>query len=105
MTRGVLLVGLLISALLAAWLTLQRNAKPAAGSARAGPSAELTPDDVRRDPEAAKKQIVSENCTQPCQSAAGVCRSMADGATAEAACDKERSACEASCKATGEPPR
>ena len=106
MARGLLLVGLLISALLVAWLTLRSSAKPTAASSSAAPSGqagELPPDVVGKDPAAAKRYIESQNCSTSCQSAVNTCLSMADGDTGEARCQEQRAACEASCASSGQP--
>lgn len=108
MARGLALLGLLITALLVAWLALRSTTKrpSAATSATAAPSSrlgEIPADEQLQNAAGAKKYIEGQQCSASCEGTLQNCLGLADGETAEARCRQQRSACEASCGASGQP--
>jgi hypothetical protein len=103
MTRGLLLAGLLISALLVAWLTLRSSSRPAAPSASASAPASSKLGEVpgagdMQNAAGAKKYIEGQQCASSCEGALQTCLSLADGETGEARCREQRDACAAACQ-------
>jgi len=103
MARGLALVGLLVSALLVAWLLLRSSSKPPASASSSGtPSGklgEVPPDELTKDPVAMKKHIEAQNCSANCEGALQLCLGMADGEAGESRCREQRTTCEGSCAA------
>lgn len=98
---GVGLVGVVISLLLVAYLTIKAygpssepSAKPSASATEEG----APPADFGRNLKSSKQHVEDTFCRSECESAVRICRQAADGTEAQAACDSQHDTCVAACK-------
>jgi hypothetical protein len=98
------LVMLIASAVIVVALSLRSRSPSSAGPAASSGThklGEAPPEDVARNPVAAKEFVESQNCLANCTAEARTCSATAEGDEAVARCQAEAKTCEAGCQPAG----